>query len=181
MAQALLAIYLAKKGAKITAFDSNKEMLNIAKREARKNKVKIKFISKKATNFSFSGKFDIIISSSVMFHIANLKKVIENIGNCSKAGTKILIVNPYNTIYPSTKKIPRKKYKAKLTVGYTTDVYYHSLAEYKSLFSENGFKLIKSNNMLLKKTHLNAKESFKLVSKKYLGKPIASLLVFKKQ
>ena len=36
MAQALLAIYLAKKGAKITAFDSNKEMLNIAKKEARK-------------------------------------------------------------------------------------------------------------------------------------------------
>jgi 2-polyprenyl-3-methyl-5-hydroxy-6-metoxy-1,4-benzoquinol methylase len=62
------AIMLAKKGYKITAFDYSRNQIEIAKKKAKKEKVKIDFRTGDIRKFAF-GKFDAVISlySVIMF------------------------------------------------------------------------------------------------------------------
>jgi len=77
-------IMLAKKGYKLTAFDYSKHQINIAKKKAKKHKLKIHFKTGDIRNFDF-GKFDAVISLySVLMFACKDKKDLDNSIKCMK-------------------------------------------------------------------------------------------------
>lgn len=89
------AIPLAKKGYKVTILDLNKKFLAIAKREARKQKVKISTVGADMRRVPFSNEFDAVINMFTAFgYLENDKedgKVLDQVYKALKPGGKFLI------------------------------------------------------------------------------------------
>jgi len=78
---------LAEKEFKVTAVDSSKEMITIAKSKAKKRKLKIQFINKKIQELRINKEFDFALSSDCINSIIDkedLKKSFEIIYKCLK-------------------------------------------------------------------------------------------------
>lgn len=176
------AIPLAKKGAKITAIDFTKGMLNIAKDKAKKAKVKIDFSQQDITNYKPKKKFDLIISMLVLDHIKNLRKVLGIINKASDLGTEVIISN----IHPEMlrKDLNEKTGKAQgyLREGRQTNQFYHPLSEYVKLMLEKNFVLTRIENLVYSKEYYSNKKLFKKF-KTFRGvknKAIGIIMKFKK-
>ncbi len=89
------AVLLAKKGYNVTAFDYSKEMVNLAKKKAKENKVNIRFHVGDIKDFNF-GKFDAATSffAPIMFGCKNQKELtqaVKSIKNSLNPGGIALI------------------------------------------------------------------------------------------
>lgn len=89
------SIYLAKRGFEVTGIDISKTAIKYAKENARKAKVKIKFIAADATDLSFLGdkKFDFVLDWATLHGISRTgrKKYVSGIIKHTKKGGKLLL------------------------------------------------------------------------------------------
>ena len=86
--QIKLTIFLAKRGYNVSAFDYSREQVNLARKKARENCVKIDFYVGDIRNFSF-GKYDAVISmyAPIMFGCRNKKDLTQALHSMKKALT----------------------------------------------------------------------------------------------
>ena len=86
---------LARLGAKVTGIDFAPNNIIAAKIHSKKNKLKIKYISKDIEKSKLDEKFDIILMFEVLEHLDNWKKTIKNIKkNLNKNG--LIIISTIN-------------------------------------------------------------------------------------
>jgi len=166
------AIELAKKGFDVTAVDISSDLLNIAKRNAKKADVKVRFYREDIRKMDFRNRFDAVIMMLNTFGLLSdegNEKVIKNISRALKGGGKVLIDlrNPerlkkgdlygkvervgklkvYTEINrcPSTKRvlIRRYFYEGNEKKEYVVVVRLYNRSELKRLFSKNGLKVLK--------------------------------------
>ena len=94
------AIELAKRGYKVTGLDITEEMLKVARQNAKKAKIKIKFTYGDIRNFDLKKKTSIIWARGSIGDLTNMqdiKKALINIRkNLSKNGLFIFDVRDYN-------------------------------------------------------------------------------------
>lgn len=79
------SIALAKKGAIVTAIDFSKEMLAVAKINAKKAKIKIKFKQFDLKKSFPEGKYDVILSMLVFGHFKDITPMLKKISTALKS------------------------------------------------------------------------------------------------
>lgn len=88
----ILSESLAKKGANVTAIDTARSLIDIAKKRAIKEKLKINYkIGDIESIKSKKIKFDIIISLEVIEHVENYKMFLKDIFSCLNKNGLIII------------------------------------------------------------------------------------------
>ena len=166
------AIELAKRGFDVTATDISSDLLSIAKRNAKKAHVKIKFYQKDIRKIDFRNRFDAVIMMLNTFGLLSdegNEKIIKNISRALKKGGKAVIDlrNPerlkkgnlygkveqigklkvYTEINrcPSRKRIMVKRYfyRGGERKEYVFVARLYNRSELKRLFSKNGLKALK--------------------------------------
>jgi 2-polyprenyl-3-methyl-5-hydroxy-6-metoxy-1,4-benzoquinol methylase len=142
------SIPLAKKGAKVTAVDFTKGMLEIASKKAKKEKLSIDFKQEDITGYKPNKKFDLIISMLVLDHIKDLKKSIDVISNAGKIGTKVIISNVHPDILRKNWDSESGRTRGAILEGKITDQFYHPIDEYVQLFLEKGFVMTKIEDLV---------------------------------
>jgi ubiquinone/menaquinone biosynthesis C-methylase UbiE len=86
-------------GMRVTALDSSKEMIEIAKKLAKQRSLKIRFVNRPAEKMKLKG-FDFVLSITVLQHILDEKKrkqAIINMVKATKIGGKIIILEKVRT------------------------------------------------------------------------------------
>ncbi|MDA7552225.1 bifunctional 2-polyprenyl-6-hydroxyphenol methylase/3-demethylubiquinol 3-O-methyltransferase UbiG [Candidatus Pelagibacter sp.] len=68
----LLSEPMSRLGASITGIDASKKNIEIAKFHAKKNKIKIKYISTSPEKFKTKKKFDVILNMEIVEHVEDL-------------------------------------------------------------------------------------------------------------
>lgn len=92
--EGILAVFMAKKGLKVTALDISKPNLESAKNFAEKNGVreKIEFVEGDAENLPFeSNSFEVVIADNVLEHLPNFYKGLEEIKRVMKKRAIIVL------------------------------------------------------------------------------------------
>ena len=107
----ILSEHLAKKGANITAIDSSKPLIDLAKKRAINQNLKINY--KLGTIDSLkknNSKFDVIISLEVIEHVKNYETFLRNIFLCLENGGIVILstINRTTFSYLSTIIIAEK-------------------------------------------------------------------------
>ena len=152
------SIPLAKRGAKVTAVDFTKGMLEIARKKAKKEKLNIEFKQGDITKYNPDKKFDLIISMLVLDHIKDLRDIANVLDKNSGIGTEVVISN----VHPEAmrKDIDSKTGKAQgyLRKGRKTDQFYHPIKEYVHLMLEKGFVLTKIEELVYDKKYYSNKK-----------------------
>tara|TARA_B100001123_G_C15333586_1_gene1032052 strand:- start:1719 stop:2441 length:723 start_codon:yes stop_codon:yes gene_type:complete len=77
----LLAEPMYKLGANVTGIDAAKNNINIAKTHAKKNKLKIKYITSSPEKLKTKNKFDVILNLEIVEHVSDLDNFIKS---CTK-------------------------------------------------------------------------------------------------
>jgi cyclopropane fatty-acyl-phospholipid synthase-like methyltransferase len=109
------AIWLAEKGFEVVGIDGSPTAIKIAKKNARKKKVKCKFLVADLTGrWPDLGKpFDFVYDWGLLHHIMpeNRDKFVENVHDCLKAGGKYLSMcfNEKDTAFEGTGKYRQTK------------------------------------------------------------------------
>jgi ubiquinone biosynthesis O-methyltransferase len=176
------SIPLAKKGAKVTAVDFTRGMLEIAKKKAKKEKLNIEFKQADITKYTPDKKFDLIISMLVLDHIKDLRKIVAVLDKASNIGTEIVISN----IHPEAMRrdVNPKTGKAQgyLRKGRITDQFYHPIREYVELMLEKGFVLTKIEDLIYDKKYYSNKKLFNRFKefRNIIDKPIGIIMRFEK-
>jgi len=88
------SIMLAKLGLVVTGLDISKKMINIAKENAKKEKLKINFIVSDIEKINFKNQFDRVLSYDALHHCPNEIEVLKNAYKALKPGGIILIIEP---------------------------------------------------------------------------------------
>ena len=175
-------IPLAKKGAKVTAIDFTKGMIEIAKKKAKKSRLNINFKQGDITKYNPDKKFDKILSMLVLDHIKDLKKITEVLDKASHIGTKVVISN----IHPLAlkKDVDQKTGKALgyLKEGKQTDQFFHPTDEYVQLMLQKGFILTKIEDLVYDKKYYSNNKFFEKFEgfKGAIDKPIGIIMGFEK-
>ena len=68
-------------GAKVTGIDASRKNINIAKIHAKKNKLKINYVTASPEKIIIKKKFDVILNMEIVEHVLNVSTFIQN---CSK-------------------------------------------------------------------------------------------------
>lgn len=87
------ALFLAKKGKKVVAFDQSAEMLEVAKKKSKEQGVSdmIEFVQGDIESLPFGDKrFDAIVSIHVLVHFESDEKIISEFGRVIKPGGTIV-------------------------------------------------------------------------------------------
>lgn len=113
------SIFLAKMGANVTGVDISEDMIKIAKENARKDKLKINFISQDIEKINFSNQFDRVLSYDALHHCPDEKKVLKNAYQALKPGGLLLIVEPNKMHQENPCTIAVSKRFGVLEKGYT--------------------------------------------------------------
>lgn len=154
------AIYLASKGFDVTGIDISENAIEIAKENAKKQNVKIKFMPLDVDNLEeIKDKFDFVFEWAVLHHIfpERRQKYIEHIKKILNENGKYLSVcfnnqNPdFGAKGKNLRTIPEG---AKMPAG--TKLYYSSFEEMKQLF-ESHFCIIETKLVTMtagKKEHI---------------------------
>lgn len=104
------SIELAKKGFIVTGSDLNSEHLSIAKKEARKNSVKIQFVKENMLDISHDSEFDVVINMFLSFGFfkddEDNFKVLQNFFKALKLNGQFLMHTDINI-----PRIEAEKYK----------------------------------------------------------------------
>ena len=80
----ILSEELSKMGAEVTGVDSSKKSIDIAKKHAKEQNLKIEYINGSILDISNLGDYDCIVCFEMIEHIHEPKKLIEKIGRISK-------------------------------------------------------------------------------------------------
>lgn len=128
------SIPLAKKGAIVTAVDFSKEMLAVAKKNAKNVKINFKqFDLKKGFP---KGNYDIILCMLVLGHFKNIKPIIKNISKSLKAGGICII----STFHPQKEG---GKFALVQSLGLDARKYRQSKKQYMKAIKNAGLSLEK--------------------------------------
>ena len=85
------AVQLAKKGAEVYGIDISEKMLEIAKKKAKENRVKIELMKGNILRLPYEdNKFDIVISSLALDHVKEHEKAISELVRVCKPKGKII-------------------------------------------------------------------------------------------
>ncbi len=154
------AIYLASKGFDVTGIDISENAIKLAKGNAAKHNVKIKFMSLDVADLDeINNKFDFVLEWAILHHIPpeQRNKYLENIKRILNEKGKYLSIcfNNQNPDFGAKGKdlriIPEG---AKMPAG--TKLYYSSFEEMKQLF-ESHFRIIEAKLITMtagKKEHI---------------------------
>lgn len=132
------AVYFAKKGAKVSAIDISKEMLNITKDLAKKNKVEknISFHCMSVEKLEFKDDiFDRVVGCNILHHV-NLPKTIKEVRRVLKPGgiavfSEPLAYNPIVNVYRVMADKVRTDHEHPLT--------YNDIGKIKRIFPNTSF------------------------------------------
>ena len=75
---------MSRLGAKVTGIDAIKKNINIAKTHAKKNKLKINYITVSPEKLKIKNKFDIILNMEIIEHVSDLNYFIKSCANLLK-------------------------------------------------------------------------------------------------
>lgn len=170
------AIPLSKEN-RVIGIDFSREMLNKARENAKKQKVKLELIQGDITKLKTNKKFDLILSMLVQDHIKDLGNIAKTIGNSSKIGTDVIISNLHPTYTIKAEK-SKNKVKIRRNINFSTDQYYHPLTEYLSLLKPYGFVLEDYAEPIFTEKYAKMKEFRHL--KSCLGKPFMVIYRFRR-
>ncbi len=154
------AIYLALKGFDVTSIDISKNAIKLAKENATKQNVKIKFMAMDVVDLDkINDKFDFILEWALLHHIMpeQRQKYIEDVKRILNKGGKYLSIcfNNQNPDFSAKGKNLRiVPGGAKMPAG--TKLYYSSFEEMKQLF-EPHFRIIEAKLIKMtagKKKHI---------------------------
>ena len=154
------AIYLASKGFEVTGIDISENAIKLAKENAAKQGVKIKFIPMDVAHLDeMNNKFDFVFEWAILHHIMpeQRQKYVENIKGILNKGGKYLSIcfNNQNPDFGAKGKTLRIiPGGAKMPAG--TRLYYSSFEEMKQLF-EPHFRIIEAKLITMtagKKEHI---------------------------
>ncbi|MBU0893938.1 MAG: class I SAM-dependent methyltransferase [Nanoarchaeota archaeon] len=146
------AIYLTKQGFEVTGIDISENAINLAKQNAEKAGVKIKFIATNVEDLNkINEKFNFILEWAILHHISHerRKKYVKEINKLLNKNGKYLSIS-FNVKDRKSGKGKKSKEvigKQKRPEGVTRPVgatlYFSSLDELKELFDPH-FKIIES-------------------------------------
>jgi len=71
-------------GAKVTGIDATRKNINIAKIHAKKNKLKINYVTASPEKLKIKNKFDVILSMEIVEHVSDLNYFIKSCANLLK-------------------------------------------------------------------------------------------------
>ena len=80
----LLSEPMYRLGAKVTGIDASKKNINIAKIHAKKNKLKINYLTASPEKLNPKNKFDIILNMEIVEHVSDLDYFIKSCSNLLK-------------------------------------------------------------------------------------------------
>ena len=80
----LLSEPMCRLGAKVTGIDASRKNINIAKIHAKKNKLKINYITASPEKLKIKNKFDIILNMEIVEHVSDLNYFIKSCANLLK-------------------------------------------------------------------------------------------------
>lgn len=145
--------YFARLCKIVVAVEYSKKMTEIAKIIAEQNSVNnVVFITDNILDYTTDDSFDLIFISGVMIYIADdeVARLQNNINKYSKEGTYLLIRD--GTGFPKRYQII-DKYSETLRAEY--NALYRTSSEYKKIFEEIGFSLLRDENMFDEDSPLN--------------------------
>tara|TARA_B100000029_G_scaffold478479_1_gene524620 strand:+ start:11074 stop:11763 length:690 start_codon:yes stop_codon:yes gene_type:complete len=87
----LLAEELAKKGAIVTAIDASKKTIDIAKKHAKENNLKINYKCASVDDLQEKQKYDCIVCFELIEHVPNPEKLLKKIIILSKKNSNIFL------------------------------------------------------------------------------------------
>jgi 2-polyprenyl-6-hydroxyphenyl methylase/3-demethylubiquinone-9 3-methyltransferase len=80
----LLSEPMCKLGAKVTGIDATRKNINIAKIHAKKNKLKINYVTASPEKLKIKIKFDVILNMEIVEHVSDLNYFIKSCANLLK-------------------------------------------------------------------------------------------------
>jgi len=80
----LLSEPMCRLGAKVTGIDATKKNINIAKNHAKKNKLKINYVTTSPEKLKIKNKFDVILNMEIVEHVSDLNYFIKSSSNLLK-------------------------------------------------------------------------------------------------
>ena len=80
----LLSEPMCRLGAKVTGIDATKKNINIAKNHAKKNKLKINYVTTSPEKLKIKNKFDVILNMEIVEHVSDLNYFIKSCANLLK-------------------------------------------------------------------------------------------------
>lgn len=104
------SIFLAKMGYEVTGVDIAPDMIDIARKNAKKDNVDVNFLVFDNEKMLFDKKFDAILCYDTLHHCPNEEQVIKNCYKALKKEGKLLIVEPnfYHQIDKKAQKIAHR-------------------------------------------------------------------------
>ena len=80
----LLSEPMCRLGAKVTGIDATRKNINIAKIHAKKNKLKINYLTVSPEKLKIKNKFDVILNMEIVEHVSDLNYFIKSCANLLK-------------------------------------------------------------------------------------------------
>lgn len=133
----LIAEPLAKLNINVTAIDTSKNAINVAKQHASSNNVEVNYLNKELKNLDSNLKFDIILALEILEHVDNVNDFIEKLLQFAKPNSIIV----FSTINRNLKSL----LLAKLTAEYILRWLPAGIHEYKKFIKP--FELEKCFNI----------------------------------
>lgn len=90
------AILLSQKGYDVTGVDIEKKVIAIANQEAKRQKIKARFIVKDITKSFEQNTYDFVICQEVIEHLKNYEIVIKNAFQALKKGGYLILSTPHS-------------------------------------------------------------------------------------
>ena len=87
-----------KLGAKVTGIDASKKNINIAKIHAKKNKLKINYLTVSPEKLKIKNKFDVILNMEIVEHVSDLNYFIKSCANLLKKNGIMFIATINRTL-----------------------------------------------------------------------------------
>ena len=94
----LLSEPMCRLGAKVTGIDATRKNINIAKIHAKKNKLKINYVTASPEKLKIKKKFDIILCMEIIEHVSDLDYFIKSCSNLLKKNGVMFVATINRTL-----------------------------------------------------------------------------------
>ncbi|MEK6963493.1 MAG: class I SAM-dependent methyltransferase [Nanoarchaeota archaeon] len=169
-------IKLVHKGAKVTGIDISPKIIFEAQQKLHKKKIDAPLFVGNLTKLQFPNEtFDIIIASSVLDHIKNLKPVFKEFERVLKKKGVLL----YSGLHPNADVWLHAAQFTKNNTQYLLEEYPHSFEEIKQLVCKNF--LVQTKAIILRLSNKQRMFYPKRIFEKERNKPVYMILKFEKK